>query len=342
MPSVARKDAYNIAIVGATGAVGDTFLDILEQRNFPIAQLRLLASARSAGKTKEFRGQTLVIEELTADSFGDIDIALFSAGGGISKEYGPIAARAGAVVVDNSSAFRMDDQVPLVVPEVNPDAAFRHQGIIANPNCTTIIMLVALKPLHDYSRIRRVLVSSYQSASGAGAHGMHELEQQVHQHVAGEPLTVDAFAHQLFYNVIPHIDSPQENGYTREEMKMFHEARKIMGDPDIAVSATCVRVPVRSAHSESVTIQTEAPIDPVRARELIDAAPGVRVNDDLPAGKYPMPIDLAGGDDCEVGRIRTDLAFENGLTFWVVGDQLRKGAALNAVQIAELLVANPD
>lgn len=338
MSTLQKKDRYNVAVVGATGAVGEVFLDILAERNFPIENLTLLASPRSAGKKAMFKGKEYTIDALTKDSFKNIDIALFSAGGSISKEFGPIAVAAGAVVVDNSSAFRMDANVPLVVPEVNPQDAFKHQGIIANPNCTTIIMVVALKPLHDYGTVKRVIVSSYQSSSGAGAKGMYELQDQGRQHHEGQPLTVSTFPYQLLYNVIPHIDTPQDNGYTREEMKMFYETRKIMGLEDIRVSATCVRVPVISAHSESVTIETEKEITPEKARELLSAAPGVQVVDDLPNKVYPMPLFVAGKDDCEVGRIRKDLAFDNGLTFWVVGDQLRKGAALNAIQIAELLI----
>ncbi|ADU66026.1 aspartate-semialdehyde dehydrogenase [Desulfurispirillum indicum S5] len=338
MTQLQKKDRYNVAIAGVTGAVGEVFLQILEERQFPIHQLKLLASPRSAGKKITYAGKEYTVEALTQDSFADVDIALFSAGGGTSKEFAPIAAQAGAVVIDNSSAFRMDEDVPLVVPEVNPADAFRHKGIIANPNCTTIIMVVALKPLHDYSPIKRVVVSSYQSASGAGAKGMYELQNQTKQFCAGQPLEIQAFAHQLLQNVIPHIDTPQDNGYTREEMKMFHETRKIMGDQNIRVSATCVRVPVISAHSEAVTIETEQPISVEKARELLSAAPGIKVVDDLPNKVYPMPLFVAGRDDCEVGRIRKDLAFENGLTFWVVGDQLRKGAALNAIQIAELLI----
>ncbi|MBB5020927.1 aspartate-semialdehyde dehydrogenase [Desulfurispira natronophila] len=334
-----KKSSYNVAIAGVTGAVGEIFLEILAERKFPINQLKLLASPRSAGKKISYDGKEYTVEALSKDSFNDVDIALFSAGGSTSKEFAPIAAKAGAVVIDNSSAFRMDDDVPLVVPEVNPAAAFRHKGIIANPNCTTIIMVVALKPLHEISPIKKVWVSSYQSASGAGAKGMYELQTQTRQLVNDEPLTIEAFSHQLLHNVIPHIDTPQDNGYTREEMKMFYETCKIMGDPSIKVSSTCVRVPVISAHSEAITIESENPITVEQAREALDKAPGIRVVDDLPNNIYPMPLDVAGKDDCEVGRIRKDLASENGLTFWVVGDQLRKGAALNAVQIAELLIS---
>jgi aspartate-semialdehyde dehydrogenase len=322
-----KKAAYNVAIAGATGAVGETFLNILEERNFPIAELKLLASKRSVGKELTFKGKTYKVEELTHDCFEGVDIALFSAGGGRSLEYAPSAVKAGAIVIDNSSAFRMDPTVPLVVPEVNPEDAFKHNGIIANPNCTTIIMLVALKPLYDYSKVKNVVVSSYQSTSGAGAQAMEELK-----------LVVDKFAHQILFNVIPHVDSFTDNGYTKEEMKMFNETRKMLHDDEIKVSATCVRVPTLSAHSESVTIETYEPISPAKARELFAAAPGLEVIDEPENAKYPMPLFVAGGDTCYVGRIRTDIARDNSLTFWVVGDQLRKGAATNAVQIAELFV----
>jgi aspartate-semialdehyde dehydrogenase len=338
MAQLQKKDAYNVAIAGATGAVGETFLQILEERNFPIAELRLLASKRSVGKTLKFKGKDYTVQELTHDSFKDIDIALFSAGGGRSLEFAPSAVKAGAVVVDNSSAYRMDDNVPLVVPEVNPQDAFKHKGIIANPNCTTIIMVVALQPLHAYSRIKKVVVSSYQSASGAGAQAMQELMDQTKAWAEGKDIKVEKFANQLLFNVFPHIDSFTENGYTKEEMKMFNETRKIMGDKDIKVSATCVRVPVLSAHSESVTIETEKEISPELARELFSKAPGLVVKDNPAENKYPMPLFVAGQDDCYVGRIRKDLSADNTLSFWVVGDQLRKGAATNAVQIAELLI----
>ncbi len=338
MSDLQKKDSYNVAIAGATGAVGETFLEILAERNFPINELKLLASKRSVGKKLKFKGKEYTVEELTHDSFDNVDIALFSAGGSRSKEFAPSAAKAGAVVIDNSSAFRMDKDVPLVVPEVNPDDAFKHNGIIANPNCTTIIMIVALKPIHDYSPIKTVTVASYQSASGAGASAMRELEEQVKSWAKGEELKVENFQHQLLFNVIPHVDVFTENGYTKEEMKMYNETRKILGDDNIKVSATCVRVPVLSAHSEAVTIQTEKPVSVEKARELLAAAPGVQVLDNPENNEYPMPLFTGGKDDCYVGRIRKDIAIENGLTFWVSGDQLRKGAALNAVQIAELLI----
>lgn len=329
---------YNVAVVGATGAVGEEMRSVLEQRNFPIGNLKLLASARSLGKKFSFNGAEIPVEELTKDSFKDIDIALFSAGASISKEFAPAAVDAGAVVVDNSSAFRMDDDIPLVVPEVNPGDVKKHSGIIANPNCTTIIMLVALKPLYDYSRIKRVVVSTYQSASGAGAKGMSELEGQMNAFARGDEVKVEFFAHQLLLNLIPHIDVFQDNGYTKEELKMVNETRKIMGDASIMVSPTCVRIPVMRAHSESINIETEAKITPEKARELFAVAPGLQVIDSPADKEYPMPLFAAGQDDCFVGRIREDLSLENGLNFWVVGDQIRKGAALNAVQIAEVLV----
>lgn len=329
---------YNVAVVGATGAVGEEMRQTLERRNFPIGNLKLLASGRSAGKKFSFKGEEIAVEELTKDSFSDVDIALFSAGGSISKDFAPAAVEAGAVVVDNSSAFRMDEGVPLIVPEVNAHAIKEHRGIIANPNCTTIIMLVALKPLHDYSPVKRVVVSSYQSASGAGAKGMAELEDQARAYAAGKDINVEFFAYQLLFNLIPHIDVFVENGYTKEEMKMVNETRKIMGDPSIMVSPTCVRVPVMRAHSESITVETKDKITPEKARELFAAAPGLQVIDDPANKKYPMPLMAAGQDDCFVGRVREDLSCENGLNFWVVGDQILKGAALNAVQIAEELV----
>lgn len=333
-----KKEKYNVAIAGATGAVGETFLQILEERNFPINELKLLASKRSVGKTLKFNGQDYKVEELTHDSFKGIDIALFSAGASRSLEFAPSAVKAGALVIDNSSAFRMEKDIPLVVPEVNAAAAFDNNGIIANPNCTTIIMVVALKPLHDYGKIKRVVVSSYQSSSGAGAQAMEELLAQTRTWAKGEPIHVEKFQYQLLFNVIPHIDKFMENGYTKEEMKMFNETRKIMGDDTIKVTATCVRVPVISAHSEAVTIETEKKITAEKARELLSKAPGVQVLDNPEKNEYPMPLFVAGKDDCYVGRIREDISCENGLSFWVVGDQLRKGAALNAIQIAELFI----
>tara|TARA_B100000795_G_scaffold269994_1_gene261720 strand:- start:4333 stop:5346 length:1014 start_codon:yes stop_codon:yes gene_type:complete len=330
-----------VAVVGASGAVGQEFLSILSERSLGMDELVLFGSARSAGKEYNFKGKTLVVKELKHnDDFKNIDIALVSAGGGISKEYADTITKHGAVMIDNSSAFRMDKDVPLVVPEVNAkDCANRPRNIIANPNCTTIQMVVALKALEGISHIKKVHVSSYQSASGAGASGMAELEAQVKQFVAGNQLNTEAFAHQLLFNVIPHIDVFTENGYTKEEMKMYHETKKIMNS-DIDVSATCVRVPVMRAHSESIWCETEKPVSPAEFRKACETTEGITVVDDLPNLGYPMPLDLAGKDDVYVGRIREDLANKNGITFWCVSDQIRKGAALNAVQIAEYLVKN--
>ncbi len=331
---------YKVAIAGATGAVGEIFLEILEQRNFPIKNLKLLASERSVGKKIKFKGEEFVVEKLDKDAFKNIDIALFSAGGDRSKEFAPYAVESGAVVVDNSSAFRMDPDVPLVVPEVNPAdiALYKKKGIIANPNCTTIIMVVPLKPLHDYGRIKRVVVSSYQAVSGAGAKAMAELQSQVRQYVNGEEIKVSALAYQIAFNLIPQIDVFTDNFYTKEEMKMVNETRKIMGDSSINVTATTVRVPVFRCHSESVTIETEKKITREKAIELLSNAPGVTIIDDPQNKKYPMPLFLSGTDDCYVGRIREDISCDTGLSMWIVGDQLRKGAALNAIQIAEVLI----
>ena len=330
-----------VAVVGASGAVGQEFLSILSERSLGMDELVLFGSARSAGKEYDFKGKKLVVKELKHnDDFKDIDIALVSAGGGISKEYADTITKHGAVMIDNSSAFRMDKDVPLVVPEVNAkDAENRPRNIIANPNCTTIQMVVALKALEGISHIKKVHVSTYQSASGAGASGMTELEEQVKEFVNGETLNIEAFAHQLLFNIIPHVDVFTENGYTKEEMKMYHETKKIMNS-DINVSATCVRVPVMRAHSESIWCETENPVSPAEFTKALEAAQGITVVDDLPNLGYPMPLDLAGKDDVYVGRIRADLANPNGITFWCVSDQIRKGAALNAVQIAEYLVEN--
>ncbi|MCX7991661.1 MAG: aspartate-semialdehyde dehydrogenase [Proteobacteria bacterium] len=330
---------FNVAVAGATGAVGDVFLEILAQRNFPIKNLKLLASERSVGKKIKFKGEEFVVEKLDKDSFQNIDIALFSAGGDRSKEFAPYAVQSGAVVVDNSSAFRMDPEIPLVVPEVNPQdiALYKKRGIIANPNCTTIIMVVPLKPLHDYAKIKRIVVSTYQAVSGAGAKAMAELESQIRQYVNGEEIKVSALAYQIAFNLIPQIDIFTDNLYTKEEMKMVNETRKIMGDSSINITATTVRVPVFRCHSESVTIETEKKITRQEAVELLSKAPGVTVIDDPQNKKYPMPLFLSGTDDCYVGRIREDISCEKGLSMWIVGDQLRKGAALNAIQIAEIL-----
>lgn len=330
----------NIAIVGATGAVGVEILTCLEQRNFPVKSLKLLASARSAGKQVTFRGEQLTVEELTENSFNGVDIALFSAGGSISLKYGPIAAAAGCVVVDNSSAFRMDPDVPLVVPEINPEAAFNHpKNIIANPNCTTIITLMALYPLHKAFGLKTVIASSYQAVSGSGQQGIVELESQVKAIVAGDPVEQNVYPRQIAFNLIPQIDAFTESGYTKEELKMLNEGRKILSLPELNVTCTCVRVPVYRSHSVSVSAVFEKPIDVASAQKAYEDKPGVALMDDIEARLFPTPLDSTNGDTCYVGRIRKDMALDNALALWVVGDQVRKGAALNAVQIAELLVS---
>ncbi len=332
-----------VAIVGASGAVGQEFLRILAERDFPMDELVLFGSERSAGRKYSFKGKDYEVRLLQHnDDFKDVDIAFVSAGGGTSKEYADTITKHGAVMIDNSSAFRMCDDVPLVVPECNAeDALNRPRGIIANPNCTTIMMVVVLKPLEQLSHIRRVHVSSYQSASGAGAAAMAELQQQYEQLVEGKPVTVEKFPHQLAYNVIPQIDVFTDNGYTKEEMKMFNETRKIMHS-DVKCSATCVRVSSLRSHSESVWIETETPISVEEARKAIAAAPGCTLKDDPANLVYPMPLETAGLDDVYVGRIRKDLTDDCGLTLWLSGDQIRKGAALNAVQIAEYLIKVGD
>ena len=332
-----------VAIVGASGAVGQEFLRILAERDFPMDELVLFGSERSAGRKYSFKGKDYEVRLLQHnDDFKDVDIAFVSAGGGTSKEYADTITKHGAVMIDSSSAFRMCDDVPLVVPECNAeDALNRPRGIIANPNCTTIMMVVVLKPLEQLSHIRRVHVSSYQSASGAGAAAMAELQQQYEQLVEGKPVTVEKFPHQLAYNVIPQIDVFTDNGYTKEEMKMFNETRKIMHS-DVKCSATCVRVSSLRSHSESVWIETETPISVEDARKAIAAAPGCTLKDDPANLVYPMPLETAGLDDVYVGRIRKDLTDDCGLTLWLSGDQIRKGAALNAVQIAEYLIKVGD
>jgi aspartate-semialdehyde dehydrogenase len=330
----------NVAIVGASGAVGQEFLRILDERNFPIDNLVLFGSSRSAGSKYTFRGKEYEVKLLQhGDDFKGIDIVFASAGAGTSVEFAEDITKFGAVMIDNSSAFRMEDDVPLVVPECNAeDALVRPRGIIANPNCTTIMMVVVLKPIEQLSHIRRIHVSSYQSASGAGAAAMAELEQQYHELLeTGEVKTISKFPHQLAYNVIPQIDKMQENDYTKEEMKMFHETRKIMHS-DVRVSATCVRVSSLRSHSESVWIETEKPLSVDEVRAAIAAAPGITLKDDAQNYIYPMPLESAGKDDVYVGRVRKDLADDNGITLWLTGDQIRKGAALNAVQIAEYLI----
>ena len=329
----------NIAIVGASGAVGQTFLQLLEERHFPVDNLLLLGSKRSAGQEYEFGGKKYMVQELRhGDQFRDVDVVFASAGAGVSREYAEDITRYGALMIDNSSAFRMGPEVPLVVPECNAeDALCCPKRIIANPNCTTIIMLVALQPILRLSPIRRIRVATYQAASGAGAAAMAELEEQYRQVLNGEEVTVSRFPHQLAMNMIPQVDVFTENDYTKEEMKMFNETRKILHS-DVRTSATCVRVPSLRSHSESIWIETDEPLDPAIVRETLKKAEGVVVIDEPLKGKYPMPLYVAGKDEVFVGRIRKDLAVENGLTLWAVGDQIRKGAALNAIQIAEYLI----
>jgi aspartate-semialdehyde dehydrogenase len=328
----------HVAVVGATGAVGIEMIKTLERRNFPVRQLTLLASARSVGKTLTFRGEPIPVKELTRDAFAGIDLALFSAGGSISRDYAPVAVQAGCVVVDNSSAFRMDDEVPLVVPEINGSDAQRHRGIIANPNCTTAITLMGLYPLHAAFGVKRIFASSYQAVSGTGAKAIEELRRQVGQVVGGEPVTREVYPHQIAFNVLPHVDSFLPNGYTKEEMKLENEGRKIMHHPSFRASVTCVRVPVYRAHSVAVSAEFEKPVTVEAAREVLRQAPGLDVVDHPEKAEYPLPLYAAEKDNCQVGRLRLDCALDNGLCFWISGDQLLKGAALNAVQIAEALL----
>jgi aspartate-semialdehyde dehydrogenase len=332
------KKLPHVAIVGATGAVGVEMLLCLEERNFELSELTLLASARSAGKTVMFRGEEIVIKELTHESFTGVDIALFSAGGGISEEFVPSAVAAGAVVIDNSSAFRMEEGVPLVVPEVNPEAVKdRPKGIIANPNCTTIISMMALAPLHEKFGLESVIASSYQAVSGSGAQGILELEEQVKAISAGTAFTPRVYPRQIAFNVIPQVDVFTENGYTKEEMKMANEGRKILGHPELKVSCTCVRVPVYRSHSVSITAKFSKDPSVEAAKQAYDEKPGIKVMDNPAENLFPMPLDTTGKDECLVGRIRKSLVLDQALDLWVVGDQVRKGAALNAVQIAEIL-----
>ena len=328
----------HVAVVGATGAVGIEMIKTLERRGFPLSQLTFLASSRSAGKQLKFRGQQVPIKELTFDSFDGIDIALFSAGGSISKEFAPMAAKTGCVVVDNSSAFRMDDSVPLVIPEVNGADAKWHKGIIANPNCTTAVTLMALYPLHQAFFVKRIFASSYQAVSGTGAKAIEELDRQIRQIVSGQPVTKEVYPHQIAFNVLPQVDSFLSDGYTKEEMKMQNEGRKIMHHPTFRASVTCVRVPVYRAHSVAVSAEFERPVSVDTARAILSKAPGLDVVDDPEKKEYPMPLYVSDRYNCQVGRLRKDCALENGLCFWVSGDQLLKGAALNAVQIAEELL----
>ena len=332
------KAKPHVAVVGATGAVGIEMIQTLEKRNFPVGQLTLLASARSVGKTLPFRGRAIPVKELTKDSFAGIDLALFSAGGAISKEFAPIAAKAGCVVIDNSSAFRMDPAVPLVVPEINAGDIKNHHGIIANPNCTTAITLMALYPLHQAFGVTRIFASSYQAVSGTGAKAIAELKRQVEQVVAGRPVTREVYPHQIAFNVLPQVDVFLPNGYTKEEAKMENEGRKIMHLPAFRASVTCVRVPVYRAHSIAVSAEFEKPVSLAAARAALQKAPGLDVVDDPAKQEYPLPLRATGQYNCQVGRLRLDCALDNGLCFWVAGDQLLKGAALNAVQIAEELL----
>ena len=332
------SEAKHIAIVGATGAVGEEMRICLEQRNFPVKSLTLLASARSAGKRVTFAGNEIEVKELTHDSFNGIDIALFSAGGGISQEFAPSAAQAGCMVIDNSSAFRMEEGVPLVVPEINAAAARNApRNIIANPNCSTIITLMGLAPLHEKFGLKSIIASTYQAVSGSGAQGIVELEEQMAALANGREVTPRVYQRQIAFNVIPEVDSFTDSGYTKEELKMLNEGRKILDLPDLRVSCTCVRVPVYRSHSISVTAQFREPVDVASARAAFEGKPGIIVTDDPAKRIYPVPLDTTGEDDCQVGRIRKNTVFENALDLWVVGDQVRKGAALNAVQIAELL-----
>jgi aspartate-semialdehyde dehydrogenase len=330
----------HVAVVGATGAVGIEMIKTLEKRNFPVGKLTLLASARSVGKKMTFRGEQVSVQELKGDAFKGIDVALFSAGGSISKEFAPLAARSDCVVVDNSSAFRMDDSVPLIIPEINAGDVKLHKGIIANPNCTTAITLMALYPLHKAFGVTRIFASSYQAVSGTGAKAIEELERQVNEIVSGKPTTREVYPHQIAFNVLPHVDSFLPDGYTKEEMKMQNEGRKIMHHPAFRASVTCVRVPVYRAHSVAVSAEFQKPITVEAAREVLAKAPGLDIIDDPANQRYPQPLDVAERYNCAVGRMRKDCAMDNGLCFWVCGDQLLKGAALNAVQIAEELIGN--
>jgi aspartate-semialdehyde dehydrogenase len=335
-----KKEKYNIAIVGATGAVGEQLREVLEDRQFPVGELRLLASERSAGQFLAFQGKQVRVDLLREDSFKDIDIGLFSAGGKVSAQFAPAAVMAGAVVVDNTACFRMEPDIPLVVPEVNASeiAKYRNRGIVANPNCSTIQMVVALKPIHDAARLKRVVVSTYQSVSGAGRMAMEELSQQVASLFNGRELKKEKFPHQIAFNCIPHIDVFMENGYTKEEWKMIQETRKILGEPNLPMTATTVRVPVFLSHSESVNVETVVKLSAAEAKRILREAPGVIVADEPEKNVYPTPVEAAGKDATFVGRIREDESVANGLNLWVVSDNLRKGAALNAVQIAEILI----
>ena len=331
--------AYNVGIIGATGAVGQELIRLLHERAFPYSELRLLASARSAGKTQTYEDKTWTIQEATPDAFEGLDVCIFSAGASQSKLFADEAVKHGCIVIDNSSAFRMEDDVPLVVPEINPDATFEHRGIIANPNCSTIITLMGLFPLHQAFGLKSIIASTYQAVSGSGASGIIELEKQVKALVEGSEVEKYVYPHQIAFNLIPHVDKFLDDGYTKEEMKMLNEGRKIMSLPGLKVNCTCVRVPVYRAHSISVSASFEKPVSVAAAREAIAAFDGVELVDDGANSKYPMPLDYSEVVDCGVGRIREDAVFDNGLALWVTGDQVWKGAALNAIQIAELMHA---
>lgn len=333
-----KKDLYNVAVVGATGLVGNEMVSILEEREFPVRSLRLFASDRSAGTSLSYMEKDIKVETLTKDSFAGIDIALFSAGSDVSIEFAPIAAKTGAVVIDNSSAFRMVEEVPLVVPEVNPHAISRHKGVIANPNCSTIQMVVALKPIHERVRIKRIVVTTFQSVSGTGKEAMDELMDEVKTLLSFKDVRPRVYPYQIAFNCLPHIDQFLASGYTKEEMKMVNETRKIMEDNSIRVTATTVRVPILNCHSESVNIETEEKIFPGEVRAILSTAPGVLVYDDPKRNIYPLPIDVSGRDEVYIGRIREDESIENGINLWIVADNVRKGAALNAIQIAEELI----
>lgn len=328
---------YHVAIVGATGAVGLELLRVMERRNFPLRNLRLLASPRSTGKKLEFHGEKFPIERLDRNSFTGIDLAFFSAGSVLAKEFAPIAQRAGAIVIDNSSAFRMDDEVPLIIPEINPEDVRAHRGLIANPNCTTAIALMALYPLHRAFGLQRVFASSYQAVSGSGARAIEELKQQVEAAADGREALAEVYPHPIAFNVLPQVDSFLENGYTKEEMKLQNEGRKMMHLPAFRASLTCVRVPVYRAHSVAMSAEFAQPVSVEAARRVLAKAPGLDLVDELSSNSYPTPLEVARKDNCQAGRLRIDCALENGLALWVAGDQLLKGAALNAVQIAELL-----
>jgi aspartate-semialdehyde dehydrogenase len=331
-------ESYQVAILGATGAVGTELMALLEERNFPVSKLKLLASSRSAGQTLKFRGEPLTVEAVNDRSFDGIDLVLASAGASISKAWAPKAIAAGAVVIDNSSAFRMDATVPLIVPEVNPHAAAHHQGLIANPNCTTILMAVAIYPLHQVQPIQRIVAATYQSASGAGARAMEEMKTQAQAILNGQEPVAEIFPYPLAFNLFPHNSKLNEQGYCEEEMKMVNETRKIFGVTNLQITPTCIRVPVMRAHSEAINLEFEQPFSVVQAKEILSSAPGVRLVEDWTANYFPMPINASGEDAVLVGRIRQDISHPCGLELWLCGDQIRKGAALNAIQIAELLV----